>query len=46
MACQTGSCEVIDATFFFDLRQFVADGGTLISLGEASNLLVDKLPRG
>uniref|UniRef100_Q01WK5 Peptidase M14 domain-containing protein n=1 Tax=Solibacter usitatus (strain Ellin6076) TaxID=234267 RepID=Q01WK5_SOLUE len=28
------------------LRQFVADGGTLISLGEASNLLVDKLPLG
>jgi hypothetical protein len=28
------------------LRQFVADGGTLISLGEASNLLVDKLPVG
>ena len=26
------------------LRQFVADGGTLISLGEASNLLVDKPP--
>jgi hypothetical protein len=28
------------------LRQFVADGGTLISLGEACNLLVDKLPLG
>src|ERR1035441_3091280 len=28
------------------LRQFVADGGTLIALGEASNLLVDKLPLG
>ena len=28
------------------LRQFVADGGTLISLGEASNFLVDKLPLG
>jgi Zinc carboxypeptidase len=28
------------------LRQFVADGGTLISLGESSNLLVDKLPLG
>jgi hypothetical protein len=28
------------------LRQFVAEGGTLISLGEASNLLVDKLPLG
>lgn len=28
------------------LRQFVADGGTLISLGEASDLLVDKLPLG
>ena len=27
------------------LRQFVADGGTLISLGEASNLLVDKTAR-
>jgi hypothetical protein len=31
---------------FEALRQFVADGGTLISLGEASNLLVDKLPLG
>jgi hypothetical protein len=31
---------------FDALRQFVADGGTLISLGEASNLLVDKLPLG
>ena len=28
------------------LKQFVADGGTLIALGEASNLLVDKLPLG
>ena len=28
------------------LRQFVADGGTLIALGESSNLLVDKLPLG
>jgi hypothetical protein len=28
------------------LRDFVADGGTLISLGEASNLLVDRLPLG
>jgi hypothetical protein len=28
------------------LHQFVSDGGTLISLGEASNLLVDKLPLG
>jgi len=28
------------------LRQFVAEGGTLIALGEASNLLVDKLPLG
>ena len=31
---------------FDALKQFVADGGTLISLGEASNLLVDKLPLG
>jgi len=31
---------------FEALKQFVADGGTLISLGEASNLLVDKLPLG
>jgi hypothetical protein len=28
------------------LKQFVSDGGTLIALGEASNLLVDKLPLG
>jgi hypothetical protein len=28
------------------LRQFVADGGTLVALGEASNLLVEKLPLG
>src|SRR5262249_51553896 len=28
------------------LRQFVADGGTLVALGEATNLLVDKLPLG
>ncbi len=28
------------------LRRFVSDGGTLIALGEASNLLVDKLPLG
>ncbi len=28
------------------LRQFVAEGGTLIALGEASNLLLDKLPLG
>jgi hypothetical protein len=28
------------------LRQFVSDGGTLIALGEASNLLVDKMPLG
>jgi hypothetical protein len=28
------------------LRQFVAEGGTLVALGEASNLLVDKLPLG
>ena len=28
------------------LKQFVADGGTLIALGEARNLLVDKLPLG
>ena len=33
-------------TGFNALKQFVADGGTLISLGEASNLLVDKLPLG
>jgi len=26
------------------LHQFVADGGTLVALGEASNLLLDKLP--
>jgi len=31
---------------FETLKQFVADGGTLISLGEASNLLLDKLPLG
>jgi len=31
---------------FDALKQFVADGGTLIALGEASNLLVDKLPLG
>jgi hypothetical protein len=31
---------------FEALKQFVADGGTLIALGEASNLLVDKLPLG
>ncbi len=28
------------------LRQFVAEGGTLVALGEATNLLVDKLPLG
>jgi hypothetical protein len=28
------------------LREFVADGGTLMALGEASNLLVDKMPLG
>ncbi|MBZ5728905.1 MAG: hypothetical protein LAP87_28485 [Acidobacteriia bacterium] len=28
------------------LKRFIAEGGTLISLGEASNLLVDKLPLG
>jgi hypothetical protein len=28
------------------IRQFVSDGGTLISLGEASNLLVDRMPLG
>jgi hypothetical protein len=28
------------------LREFVAEGGTLIALGEASNLLVDKMPLG
>jgi hypothetical protein len=26
------------------LRQFVAEGGTLVALGEASNLLLDKMP--
>ena len=31
---------------FEALKKFVADGGTLIALGEASNLLVDKLPLG
>jgi hypothetical protein len=28
------------------LKQFVADGGTLVALGEATGLLVDKLPLG
>jgi hypothetical protein len=28
------------------LRRFVADGGTLVALGEATNLLVSKLPLG
>ena len=28
------------------LQQFVAEGGTLVALGEASNLLVDKMPLG
>jgi hypothetical protein len=28
------------------LRQFVAEGGTLVALGEATNLIVDKLPVG
>ena len=28
------------------LRQFVAEGGTLIALGEATSLLVDKMPLG
>jgi hypothetical protein len=28
------------------LRQFIADGGTLVALGEASNFLLDKLPLG
>ena len=28
------------------LRRFVAEGGTLVALGEATNLLVDKLPLG
>jgi len=28
------------------LRQFLADGGTLVALGEATGLLVDKLPLG
>ena len=28
------------------LRQFVADGGTLVSLGEASNFVLDKFPLG
>jgi hypothetical protein len=28
------------------LRDFVAEGGTLIALGETSNLLIDKLPLG
>lgn len=31
---------------FDALKQFVNEGGTLIALGEASNLLVDKLPLG
>ena len=29
-----------------NLRHFVAEGGTLVALGEATNLLVDKLPLG
>ena len=28
------------------LRQFVADGGTLVALGEATNLLLEKMPLG
>ena len=28
------------------LRQFVAEGGTLMALGEASQLLLDKFPLG
>jgi hypothetical protein len=31
---------------FDALKQFVADGGTLIAMGEACNLLLDKLPLG
>jgi len=31
---------------FEALRQFVAEGGTLVAFGEATNLLVDKLPLG
>ena len=34
----------IGETGWESLRQFVADGGTLVALGEASNLLLDKMP--
>jgi hypothetical protein len=36
----------IGDTGWDSLRQFVAEGGTLIALGEATGLLVDKLPLG
>jgi hypothetical protein len=34
----------IGETGWESLRQFVADGGTLVALGEASNLLLEKMP--